>query len=94
MRSNLWRILFGIVIALVAPIVLGLVVAVLILSVPPIGRYALSQTLMRVGPRVGFVVRFGRIEGNIMRSIAINDITVKSGSDLLQAKKVTLTYDP
>ena len=94
MRSNLWRILFGIVIALVAPIVLGLVVAVLILSVPPIGRYAISQTLMRVGPRVGFVVRFGRIEGNIMRSIAINDITVKSGSDSLQAKKVTLTYDP
>jgi autotransporter translocation and assembly factor TamB len=94
MRSNLWRILFGIVIALVAPIVLSLVVAVLILSVPPIGRYALRQALTRVGPRFGLVVRFGRIEGNIMRSFTISDIAVKLGPDSLQARKVTLTYDP
>ena len=94
MRSNLWRILFGIVVALVAPIVFVLVLAVLILSIPPVGRYALSQALIRGGPRVGLEMRFGRIEGNIMRSIAINDVSVKFGPDSLQARKVTLTYDP
>ena len=94
MRSNLWRILVGIVIALVAPIVLGLVVAVLVLSVPPIGRYALSQALTKVGPRFGLAVRFGQIEGNVMRSFTVSDIAVKLGPDSMRAKKVTLTYDP
>jgi autotransporter translocation and assembly factor TamB len=94
MRSNLWRVMFGILIALVAPIVLGLVVAVLVLSVPPIGRYALSQALTRVGPRFGLTVKFGRIEGNIIRSFTISDIAGKLGPDSLQAKKMTLTYDP
>jgi len=94
MRSNLWRVLFGIVIALVAPIVFVLVLAVLILSVPPVGRYALSQALTRVGPRLGLDVRFGRIEGNIMRSITVSDIVLKLGPDSLKAGKVTLTYDP
>jgi len=37
MRSNFWRVLFGIVIALTAPIVVVLILAVLILSVPPVG---------------------------------------------------------
>jgi len=94
MRSNLWRVLFGIAIALVVPVVVVIVLAVLILSVPPVGRFALSQALSRVGPMVGAEVRFGRIEGNIMRSVAINDISVKFGPDSLQASKVTMTYDP
>ena len=94
MRSNLWRVLFGILIALAAPIVVVLVLAVLILSVPPVGRYALSQALIRGGPRVGIVVRFGRIEGNIMRSITFTDLVAKFGPDSLKVRKLSLTYDP
>jgi autotransporter translocation and assembly factor TamB len=94
MRSNFWRVLFGIVVALVAPIVLGLIVAVLIVSVPPVGRYALSQALIRGGPRVGVEVRFGRIEGNIMRSISLTDLVARLGPDSLKVKKLSLTYDP
>ena len=51
MRSSFWRILAGILIALAAPIVVVLSLAVLILSVAPVGRYALSQALVRGGPR-------------------------------------------
>jgi autotransporter translocation and assembly factor TamB len=94
MRSSFWRVIFGILVALAAPIVLSLVVAVLVLSVPPIGRYALSRAITMVGPRFGLDVRFGRIEGNIMRSFTIDDLAVKFGPDSLRAKTVTLTYDP
>lgn len=94
MRSSLRRILLGIVTVVVAPMVLGLVLAVLILSVPPVGRYALSQALTRVGPRLGLDMRFGRIEGNIMRSITISDIALKLGPDSVKVRKLTLTYDP
>jgi autotransporter translocation and assembly factor TamB len=94
MRFRVWRVLFGILIALVVPVAVALVLVVLILSVPPVGRFALSQALTRVGPMVGAEIRFGRIEGNIMRSIAINDVAVRFGSDSLKAKTVTLTYDP
>lgn len=94
MRSNLGRVIFGILIALAAPIAVVLVLAVLILSVPPVGRYALSQALVRGGPRVGVVARFGRVEGNIMRSITLTDLTVKLGPDSLKVEKLSLTYDP
>ncbi len=94
MRSNLWRVIFGILIALVAPIVVVLILAVLTLSVPPVGRFALSQALVRVAPRVGVDVRFGRVEGNIMRSITLNDLTVRLGNDSMQVKRLSLTYDP
>jgi autotransporter translocation and assembly factor TamB len=94
MRSNLWRVIFGILIALAAPIVVVLVLVVLVLSVPPVGRYALSQALVRGGPRVGVVVRFGRVEGNIMRSITLTDLAVKLGPDSLKVEKLSLTFDP
>ncbi len=94
MRSNLWRVLFGILIALAVPIVVVLVIAVLILSIPPVGRYALSQALIRGGPRLGVEVRFGTIEGNIMRSISFTDLVARLGPDSLKVKKLSLTYDP
>jgi autotransporter translocation and assembly factor TamB len=94
MRSSYWRILAGILIALAAPIAVVLVLAVLVLSVPPVGRYALSQALLRGGPRLGATIRFGRIEGNIMRSITVNDFAAKLGVDSLKIKRLTLTYDP
>jgi autotransporter translocation and assembly factor TamB len=94
MRSSFWRVIFGVLIALAAPIVVVLILAVLILSVPPIGRYALSQALVRGGPRIGVFVKFGRVEGNIMRSITLNDLVFRLGCDSLKAAKLSLTYDP
>jgi autotransporter translocation and assembly factor TamB len=94
MRSNFWRVLFGILVALAVPIVVVLVLSVLILSIPPVGRYALSQALIRGGPRVGVEVRFGGIEGNIMRSITLTDFVARLGPDSLKVKKLYLTYDP
>ncbi|HTW90729.1 MAG TPA: translocation/assembly module TamB domain-containing protein [bacterium] len=94
MRSSFWRILAGILIALAAPIVVVLSLAVLILSVAPVGRYALSQALVRGGPRFGLDVRFGRVEGNIMRSITFDDLVLKLGPDSLRVKRLSLTYDP
>ena len=94
MLSSLRRILLGIVIVLVALIQIVLLLAALILLVPPVGRYALSQALVRVGPRVGFDVRFARIEGNIVRSLTFTDLVLKLGPDSLKVKKLTVTYDP
>ena len=94
MRSSLWRILGGVLIALVAPIVVGIILAVLVLWVPPIGRYALSQALVQGGPRIGASVRFGRVEGNVMRSITLHDLVIKLGPDSLHVKEFSLTYDP
>ncbi|GEM_PF-854804 len=94
MPSSLRRVLLGIAIALVALIQVVLVLAALILLVPSVGRYALSQALMRVGPRLGFEVSFGRIEGTITRSITLTDVTLKLGPDSLKVRELTLTYDP
>jgi autotransporter translocation and assembly factor TamB len=94
MRSNFWRIGFGILIALVAPIAVVLILAILVLWVPPVGRYALSQALVRVGPRIGMSVRFAHIEGNIMRRIELDDLVLKLGPDSLKVKSVSLSYDP
>jgi autotransporter translocation and assembly factor TamB len=94
MPSSLRRILLGIVIALVALVEVVLLLAALILLVPSVGRYALSQALVRVGPRVGFEVKFARIEGNIVRSITFTDLALKIGPDSLKVRKLTLTYDP
>jgi autotransporter translocation and assembly factor TamB len=94
MLSSLRRILLGIVIALVALIQVILVLAALILFVPPVGRYALSQVLVRVGPLIGYEVKFGRIEGNIVRSITLTDLELRLGPDSLKVRKLTLTYDP
>ncbi|MCX6842283.1 MAG: hypothetical protein NTX53_08400 [candidate division WOR-3 bacterium] len=94
MLSSIRRVLLGIAIALVALIQVVLVLAALILLVPSVGRYALSQALTRFGPRVGFEVSFGRIEGTITRSITLADLTLKLGPDSLKVRKLTLTYDP
>ncbi len=94
MRSSFWRVWGGILIALAALIAVVLVLAVLVLSVPPVGRYALSQALRLGGPRFGANIRFGRIEGNIMRSITINDFAATLGADSLKISKLSLTYDP
>jgi len=94
MHSSFWRILGGVLMALAAPIVIVLVLAVLILSVPAVARYDLSQALLRGGPRFGANIRFGRIEGNIMRSITINDLAATVGVDSLKIGKLSLTYDP
>ena len=94
MPSSLRRILLGIAIALVAIVQLVLLLVALILLVPPVGRYALSQALARVGPRLGLDVRFGRIEGNITRSMTFTDLALKIGPDSLKVRKLTLTYDP
>jgi autotransporter translocation and assembly factor TamB len=94
MLSSLRRVLLGIVIALVAPIAVVLVMAVLILLLPSVGRYALSQALIRGGPLVGCEVRFGRIEGDIVQSITLTDLALKLGPDSLKVRKLTLTYDP
>ena len=61
MLSSFRRILLGIAIALVALVQLVLLLAALILLVPSVGRYALSQALIRVGPLVGYEVKFRRI---------------------------------
>lgn len=94
MRSSFWRVWGGILIALAALIAVVLVLAVLVLSVPPVGRYALSQALRWGGPRFGANIRFGRIEGNIMWSITINDFAATLGADSLKISKLSLTYDP
>ena len=84
----------GVLIALAAIIAVVMVIAVLILSVPPVGRYMLGQALLRGGPRLGANIRFGRIEGDIMRSITINDFAVTLGADSLKVRKLSLVYDP
>jgi autotransporter translocation and assembly factor TamB len=94
MRSNFWRVLFGILLALAAPIVVVLVLAVLILSVPSVGRYVLGAALVRAAPRAGLKVTLGGIEGNIMGSVTFNDICAKLGPDSLKVRKLSLTYDP
>jgi autotransporter translocation and assembly factor TamB len=94
MRSNLWRVLGSTLVALAALIAAVLVGAVLILSVPPVGRYVLSQALLRGGPRFGASVRFARMEGNIMRSITIDDFALRFGTDSLKIARLSLTYDP
>ena len=94
MRSSLFRVLGGVLIAVAVPIAVVLVLAVAILSVPPVGRFALSQVLVRGGPRFGMNVRFGRIEGNIMRSITITDFAARLGPDSLKVKELSLSYDP
>ena len=94
MRSNPWRIVFGVLVALAIPVVVVLLLAVLVLSVPPVGRYAFSQALVKAGPRFGISATFGHVEGNIMRSIAINDLVLRLGPDSLRVKRLSLAYDP
>ncbi|MBN2465451.1 translocation/assembly module TamB domain-containing protein [candidate division WOR-3 bacterium] len=84
----------GALITLAALIAVVIVIAVLTLSVPPVGRYVLGQALLRGGPRFGAVIRFGRIEGNIMRSITISDFAVMLGADSIKVEKLSLVYDP
>jgi len=94
MRSNFWRLLFGLLVALAAPIIVVLLLAVLILSVPSVGRYVLGAALVRAAPRAGLKVTLGRIEGNIMGSITFTDLKAVLGPDSLKVRKLSLTYDP